>query len=247
MNPETNVPPCPTGSRPTQAVRISSPPCSNTTSASASTKGNTRTSRIVRQRRLDQGGGGQDPRPPRALAADHAEGKGRGLLSLSRPSVEARLARLMAVPSLTCVVVLTGCFTDAATRLACDLRPPRVEWAQPTVRTTRWCTAYRRTRGSASTLPDPGRTASVRSSSRARMRAAPRCPAGTTYHARFVDTPQTSIIDKPAKDSVVFRTRAARRPRRDRCRSIRPGVRRRRRAHASGGILTTRRTCWPPR
>ena len=26
----------------------------------------------------------------------------------------------------------------------------------------------------------------------------------TTYHARFVDTPQTSIIDKPAKDPVVF-------------------------------------------
>ena len=26
----------------------------------------------------------------------------------------------------------------------------------------------------------------------------------TTYHARFVDTPQTSIIDKRAKDPVVF-------------------------------------------
>jgi hypothetical protein len=111
----------------------------------------------------------------------------------------------MAVPSLTCVVVLTGCFTDAATRLAYDL-----ETAAGRVGPTDGAnyTLVHRVPSNSGECVGPyriqvdrvgaiivwckdagGSTVSSHS---------------TTYHARFVDTPQTSIIDKPAKDSVVF-------------------------------------------
>jgi hypothetical protein len=136
-------------------------------------------------------------------SADHAEGKGRGLLSLSRPPVK-RLARLLAVPSLTCVVVLTGFFTDAATRLAYDLETAAGRVGPADGANTRWCTAYRRVGecvgpyrvqvdrvGAIIVWCKDAGGSTVSSHS-------------TTYHTRFVDTPQTSIIDKPAKDSVVF-------------------------------------------
>ena len=114
------------------------------------------------------------------------------------------------MPSLTCVVVLTGCFTDAATRLAYDL-----ETAAGRVGPSDGAnyTLVHRVPSNSGECVGPyriqvdrvgaiivwckdagGSTVSSHS---------------TTYHARFVDTPQTSIIDKPAKTRSFSNSSAA--------------------------------------
>ena len=109
------------------------------------------------------------------------------------------------MPLLACIALLTGCFTDAATRLAYD-----IETAAGRVGPTDGAnyTLVHRVPSKSGECVGPyriqvdrvgaiivwckdtgGSTVSSHS---------------TTYHARFVDTPQTSIIDKAAKDPVVF-------------------------------------------
>jgi len=113
---------------------------------------------------------------------------------------------LQAFASVLSVLLLGGCLTDAATRLAYDIevgagRVGRADGAKYTV--------VHRVPSSAGECVGPYR---VQLDKVGAIVVWCKDTAGdttvsshsTSYHARFVDTPETRIVDKPANEALVI-------------------------------------------
>lgn len=105
---------------------------------------------------------------------------------------------------LLAAVLLTGCFTDAATRLAYDIE-------SGVNRMDRWNEArgsIRHTPADSSECAGPYtvQLEHGRSIDRVVQDAAGNvaASASTSYHARFIDTPTTCILDKPAGSTLTI-------------------------------------------
>jgi hypothetical protein len=105
---------------------------------------------------------------------------------------------------LAAVLFLTGCFTDAATRLAYDIesgvnRMNRLNEARYSIRHTP-------AESSECTGPYTVQLDKVGALIVWCKNAAGNVVASgsTSYHARFIDTPTTYILDKPAGSSLVI-------------------------------------------
>lgn len=122
------------------------------------------------------------------------------------PRSNAAATRLKVAATAVVAMLLGGCLTDAATRLAYDIeagagRVARSEGARYTLvhrvpsRAGECVDSYRVQLDKVGAIivwcKDATGDATVSSHS-------------TSYHARFVDTPEIRIIDKPAKEALVI-------------------------------------------